>query len=68
MYGCNTRLNTLFFLIFKVFERKFLETTCTLYEAEGRHLSQSLEVQNHIFLFFVYIKACKFLCCFAFGF
>ncbi|VDO40115.1 unnamed protein product [Brugia timori] len=34
--------------IFEVFERKFLETTCTLYEAEGRHLSQSLEVPVYL--------------------
>uniref|UniRef100_A0A915PMJ1 Cullin family profile domain-containing protein n=1 Tax=Setaria digitata TaxID=48799 RepID=A0A915PMJ1_9BILA len=32
----------------EVFERKFLETTCTLYEAEGRHLSQSLEVPAYL--------------------
>uniref|UniRef100_A0A158Q724 Cullin-4 n=1 Tax=Elaeophora elaphi TaxID=1147741 RepID=A0A158Q724_9BILA len=32
----------------EVFERKFLETTCTLYEAEGRHLSQSLEVPVYL--------------------
>ncbi|MCP9263411.1 Cullin-4A [Dirofilaria immitis] len=32
----------------KVFERKFLETTCDLYEAEGRHLSQSLEVPAYL--------------------
>ncbi|VDM10103.1 unnamed protein product [Wuchereria bancrofti] len=34
--------------IFEVFERKFLETTCTLYETEGRHLSQSLEVPVYL--------------------
>uniref|UniRef100_A0AAF5PK17 Cullin-4 n=1 Tax=Wuchereria bancrofti TaxID=6293 RepID=A0AAF5PK17_WUCBA len=32
----------------EVFERKFLETTCTLYETEGRHLSQSLEVPVYL--------------------
>uniref|UniRef100_A0AAF5PJZ6 CULLIN_2 domain-containing protein n=1 Tax=Wuchereria bancrofti TaxID=6293 RepID=A0AAF5PJZ6_WUCBA len=32
----------------EVFERKFLETACTLYEAEGRHLSQSLEVPVYL--------------------
>ncbi|KAL3989495.1 Cullin-4A domain protein [Acanthocheilonema viteae] len=32
----------------EVFERKFLETTCTLYEAEGRHLSQNLEVPIYL--------------------
>ncbi|KAM3728636.1 Cullin-4A [Dirofilaria immitis] len=32
----------------EVFERKFLETTCDLYEAEGRHLSQSLEVPAYL--------------------
>ncbi|VDK76390.1 unnamed protein product [Litomosoides sigmodontis] len=32
----------------EVFERRFLETTCTLYEAEGRHLSQSLEVPIYL--------------------